>query len=110
MTLPYMSKCCVIFVTVFLCGCSGAQAPVSAQGCWVHAFAGEDPYRAPATSYTGPTHEHFFLKDATSLMVGPGARLETPRLVLGPGARVPDLAALGADVRGEPFQLLCEAP
>lgn len=91
-------------------GACAARAPQPAAGCWVHAFAGEEPYRPPLTSYTGPTHERFFLKDARSLMVGPGARLETPGLVLGAGARVPSVAALEPRLRGQPFQLVCEEP
>lgn len=92
---------------VALAGCATPPA-TPPQGCWVHAFAGEEPYRPPLTTYTGPTYEPVFMRNARSLMVGPGARLETRRVVLGPGARVGDLAALGLDPGGEPFQLRCE--
>lgn len=73
----------------------------------MHAFAGDQPYRPPATTYTGPTHERHFMQGARSLIVGPAARLEAPDERLAPGTRVPELTALDSFRRGEPFQLVC---
>lgn len=88
--------------------------PGDVGGCFVHAFA-RTQFRPPATTYTGPRHEPIFLRDAGSLVVGPGARLEgyagdgyrKRALDLPPGARVADLPALGFDQRVDSFRVVC---
>ena len=87
----------------------------SESACYVHAFAGEN-YRAPMTTYTGPTHERFFMKDAKSLIVGPGARLvgyagtqdAKQVLELPSDATIPDLAKIDFHSRVASFQVVCK--
>ena len=99
-------------------GCAGAPPDQrEGAGCWVHAFARTE-YRPPVTTYTGPTHERFFLEGAGSLRVGPGARLEgyggpgykEKTLVLAPNVDIPDLAAAGFHRRVDAFQIACVEP
>ena len=83
----------------------------------MHAFANAQ-FRPPVTTYTGPTHEPVFMKEARSLIVGSGARLEgfanaryrKQTLDLPPGARVPDLEALEFDRRVDAFKVICADP
>ena len=90
-----------------------AAAP-NPTGCFVHAFAREQ-FRPPMTTYTGPRHEPVFMKDASSVIVGPNARLvgyaggryRKESIDIGPDTHVPDLAELGFDRRVDAFKLLC---
>ena len=98
---------------IALAACAPPTRPL-AGGCWVEAYD-EPQYRGRMTSYTGPTHERLFMKGARSLVVGPGARLEgyddrgfrDESLVLGDGARVPDVRVLAFNRRVESFRLVC---
>ena len=86
----------------------------AASGCFVHAFAREQ-FGPPVTTYTGPRHERLFMRDASSVIVGPGARLlgyagnryRKESLDLPPDSRVPDLGAIGFDRRVDSFKVVC---
>lgn len=91
-----------------------AAGAAADDGCWVHAFE-RTQFRPPVTTYTGPSHEPLFIKQAESLIVGPRARLvgyaagryAEQTVALGAGTRLPDLAAIGFHKRMDSFQLLC---
>lgn len=86
----------------------------ASSGCFVHAFSREQ-FRPPVTTYTGPRHEPLFMRDAGSIIVGPGARLlgyaanryRNESLDVPPDAHVPDLGALGFDRRVDSFKVVC---
>jgi hypothetical protein len=89
-------------------------AAEATSGCFVHAFAREQ-FRPPVTTYTGPRHEPVFMRDASSIIVGPGARLlgysahgyRNESLDVPPDAHVPDLGVLGFDRRVDSFKVVC---
>lgn len=99
---------------LLIAGCTAGPPAREVSGCWVHAFAGER-FTPPVTTYTGPTHEPFFMKEAASLIVGPDARLEgfagggyrKETLDLGPGTLVQDLRAIDFDRRVDSFKVVC---
>lgn len=78
------------------------------------AFA-QAQYGPPMTTYTGPTHEPMLMPQASSLIVGPGARLRgyagnryrKETLDFAPGASVPDLATIGFDRQVDSFKVVC---
>lgn len=85
-------------------------------GCWVHAF-GREQFRPPVTTYTGPSQQRVFIKQARSLIVGPGARLvgyrrgeyqaQAQTLEIGPGERIAELASIDFHRRVQSFEVVC---
>ena len=105
---------CAVLALPIAPGCASVSPATRSDRCWVSAYA-QTGYRGAMTTYTGPTYEASFMKDAASLAVGPGARFEgfgtrdyeDETLVLGPGTRVPDLRRLDFQRRVSSFKLDC---
>lgn len=82
--------------------------------CYVHAF-GHEPFRAPVMTYTGPTQEDAFWKEARSLKIGPHAyligyaddRYTEESLALAPGTIVADLDAIDFHAKVRSFKIIC---
>jgi len=106
--------CAVLSASAFLAACATPPRPAPGAGCWANAYA-EPGYRGALTTYTGPSYARHSLKDAASLAIGPGARLEGfsdaslehATLTLGPGTRVPDLRGRAVQRRVAAFELAC---
>lgn len=108
--------------------------PYAAKGCWARLYAGAD-FAVPMRQLEGPNFVEAMaaapvvvpdmegappqplFREVTSVEVGPHAELlgyaeplfREPSVAIGPGSRVPDLAALEFHPRVESFELRCEA-